>query len=53
MKYRPRAALRYQHAIRDRNQAIAEALGDLVARQIPAATPIRTGTPIARKASGD
>lgn len=47
------AALRYQHATRDRDQAIAKALGDLVARQIPAATPIRSDTPMARKASGD
>jgi integrase len=47
------AALRYQHATRDRDQAIAKALGDLVAGQIPTATPIRTGTPMARKASGD
>jgi integrase len=46
------AALRYQHATRERDQAIAKALGDLVARQIPAATPIRSGTPMARKASG-
>jgi hypothetical protein len=45
--------LRYQHATRDRDQAIAKALGDLIAGQIPAATPIRSGTPMARKASGD
>jgi len=46
-------ALRYQHATRDRDQAIAKALGDLVARQIPDPTPIRSGTPVARKASSD
>lgn len=47
------AALRYQHATRDQDQAIAKALGDLVAGQIPAAIPIRGDTPTAPAASGD
>ncbi len=49
------AALRYQHATRDRDQAIAKALGDLVAGQIPAESesPIPSGTPMARSASAD
>ena len=47
------AAPRYQHATRDRDQAIAKALGDLIAGQIVPATPIRNGTPMARRASSD
>ena len=45
------AALRYQHATRDRDRAIAQALGDLIAGQISEATPIRSGTPMAPSAS--
>ncbi len=41
------AALRYQHATRDRDRAIAQALGDLIAGQISGATSIRSGTPMA------
>ena len=47
------AALRYQHATRDRDRDIAEALGELLAGQIATATPIRSGTPMARRASSD
>ena len=51
------AALRYQHATRDRDQAIARALGDLVAGQVatvtPTVTPITNGTPVARSAAGE
>ncbi len=47
------AALRYQHATRDRDEAIARALGDLVTGQIATVTPIATGTPVARRAAGD
>lgn len=35
----PKAALRYQHATRDRDAAIARALSDLVEQSQPAATP--------------
>jgi hypothetical protein len=35
------------------DQAIARALGDLVAGQIAGVTPITNGTPVARKAVGD
>ena len=47
------AALRYQHATRDRDQAIARALGDLIAGQGATVTPIANGMPTARPASGD
>ncbi len=47
------AALRYQQATRDRDQAIAQALGDLIAGQMTTATAIRNGTPMARQASRD
>ena len=47
------AALRHQHATRDRDQAIAKALGDLVAGQIPAAIAMRGDTPSARAAAGE
>ena len=45
------AALRYQHATRGRDRAIAQALGDLISGQISPATPISSGTPIAPSAS--
>lgn len=46
------AALRYQHATRDRDHAIARALGDLVAGQVADVVPITNGTPMARRAAG-
>lgn len=45
------AALRYQHATRDRDQAIAKALGDLVSDHAASVTPIPYGTAMARQAS--
>lgn len=39
------AALRYQHATQDRDRAIAQALGDLVAGQIATVTAIADGSP--------
>lgn len=45
------AALRYQHATKDRDQAIARALGDLVTGHVAAVTPIANGTPTARRAA--
>ncbi|MHB2023679.1 MAG: tyrosine-type recombinase/integrase [Mycobacteriales bacterium] len=63
----PQAALRYQHATRDRDAAIAAALSDLVQQAQPAPRPLapvdiarrrpeklsRSGTSMARGASGD
>lgn len=45
------AALRYQHATRDRDQAIAKALGDLVSDHAASVTPIPYGTTMARRAA--
>jgi len=45
------AALRYQHATRDHDQAIAKALGDLVSDHATSVTPIPYGTAMARRAS--
>lgn len=39
----PAAALRYQHATRDRDAAIAAALGNLVARPPATVRPLRAG----------
>lgn len=46
------AALRYQHATTDGDQAIAQTLGDLVAGQVAHVVPITNGTPVARTAAG-
>jgi integrase len=47
----PKAALRYQHATRDRDAAIARALSDLVTRSTPAVPTSSRTTPDGRVAS--